>query len=253
VVLGGLLLDCDPRNVGTGYCPSDARTKPPKFIEGILRAGGGAFFDVVSFHGYPTYQVGVNPIQSEINFVNWSKAGGVVAGKLDYIKDLMTQFKLDKPIFHTEGALILPKDDSPSTDAYERAKANYLPWLYARNWAKGIQATNWFTLNYPGFRMSSLLKNDGSPLPAYDAFKLMSETLSQAEFISYTILDNGVHRFEFLTNNLRIWLLFSPDNNSRTVTVPAKFFRAYDIVETPVIPVGGSITFSRPIYIEINK
>lgn len=261
LVLGGLLLDCDPRSVGTGFCPTLERTKAPKFFEGILKNGGGAYFDVVSFHGYPTYQKGVNPIQSEINFDTWSKAGGVVAGKLDYIKYLMSQYKLKKPIFHTEAGLILPFRDPPlpSTQEFEDAKANYLPWLFARNWANGIQATNWFTLQYPGFRMSSLLDIYGNPLPAYAAFSLMSEKLGKAEFVSYTVLNeitpNEIYRFEFITHDKRIWLLFSPDTYPRTVAKPLKYLEAYDIIkEIGTLQITTTqITFSRPIYIEMSK
>jgi len=267
LVLGGLLLDCDPRNVGLEYCPTVERTKAPKFFEGILLNGGGAFFDVVSFHGYPNYKIGVNPIQSEKYFVNWRAAGGLVEGKLDYINYVMNHYGINKPIFHTEGGLILPYSDPPlpSTPEFEAAKANYLPWLFARNWANGLPVTNWFTLNYPGFRMSSLLNVTGQPLPAYLAYSLMTEKLGKAEFVSYTVLGevyqdpeiydpNEIHRFEFKTNEKRIWLLFGTrDNNSRTITVPAKFIKAYDIVGSSVYPEGDTITFQRPIYIEMSK
>jgi hypothetical protein len=253
VVLGGLLLDCDPRSVGTGYCPTKEKTKAPKFFEGVLLNGGGAYFDVVSFHGYPTYQSGVNPIQSELNFTNWSAAGGVVAGKLNYIKSIMSSFGIDKPVFHTEGALLLPTVNMTSTSEFEDAKANYLPWLYARNWSKGVQATNWYTLNGPGWRQSALLNESQQPRQAYNAYKLMIEKLGRAEFISYSVLENGIYRFEFLTRDMRIWLLFSPDNNSRSLPTPAKFLTAYDVVNNLVTPDNGQITFSRPIYIEMSK
>jgi hypothetical protein len=255
VVLGGLLLDCDPRSFGDGYCPTEERTKAPKFFEGILKNEGGAFFDVVSFHGYPTFQKDVNPIQSEINYSAWSAAGGVVVGKLDFIKELMSQYGINKPIFHTEGALLLPNDGSSSTDEFERAKANYLPWLYARNWSEGILATNWYTLNGPGWRQSALLAADQSPREAYTAFSLMTEKLGKSEFVSHSILDNGIHRFEFLTHDLRIWLLFSPDNSPRSVAKPSNFIQAYDVVETQneITITNTQITFTRPIYIETVK
>ena len=60
VILGGLLLDCDPRPRPDGsYCaqlnpPHDER--PPKFFEGILMNGGGNYFDGVTFHAYDYYQ-----------------------------------------------------------------------------------------------------------------------------------------------------------------------------------------------------
>ncbi len=54
VLLGGLLLDCDPANPPE-TSPGSGKVKDcssGRFLEGILQAGGGAYFDAVSFHAY---------------------------------------------------------------------------------------------------------------------------------------------------------------------------------------------------------
>ena len=47
VLIGGLLLDCDPNNPPTGKT-----CKASKFLEGILHNSGAPYFDIVSFHSY---------------------------------------------------------------------------------------------------------------------------------------------------------------------------------------------------------
>ena len=54
VLVGGLLLDCDPR-LGAGCEKVKNNNQPSKFLEGILRKNGVPFFDGVSFHAYDYY------------------------------------------------------------------------------------------------------------------------------------------------------------------------------------------------------
>jgi len=260
VVLGGLLLNCDPRNVGPGYCPILTDTRAAQFFEGILKNGGGDYLDVVSFHGYPQYQAGINPIFSELNFYSWRGAGGVVAGKLDFINSIMNQYNVKKPVFHTEGALILPNlnPPPPSTPEFEQAKADYVVWLYARNWTKGVQVTNWFTLNGPGYRQSGILDATQTPRPAYYAFQFMANTLSKAEYVGpVSISESNIVGYEFSTTSKKYWILFSTDQsatNAHPFTLPTGWNAVYDSLGTPIDPdLSGNIDITRPKYIEFLK
>ena len=258
VVLGGLLLDCDPRNVATGYCDSETKTLAPKFFEGILRNGGGNYLDVISFHGYPQYLVGINPIYSEQNFYSWRTAGGVVAGKLDFINSIMNQYGVNKPIFHTEGALILPTFSSLPSPEFEQAKADYVVWLYARNWSKGIKVTNWFTFNGPGYRQSGILDSTQTPRPAYYAFQFMANTLSKAEYVGpVSISESNIVGYEFSTTTKNYWILFSVDQSStieHLFALPAGVNAVYDSMGAIVDPdLSGNIDVTRPKYIEFLK
>ena len=53
VMVGGLLLDCDPVNPPAGKDCTMSR-----YLEGILVGGGGPYFDTVNFHSYDYYQGG---------------------------------------------------------------------------------------------------------------------------------------------------------------------------------------------------
>ena len=255
VVFGGLLLDCDPRSVGTGYCPDSNRTKAPKFFEGALRNGGGAYFDQVSFHGYPTYSNNVSPIQSEKDFSTWKVNGGVVAGKIDYIKWVMSKYNVNKPIFHTEVALLLPNNTTPEqigAEAFQQAKADYVVWLYARNWSLGVKGTTWYTLNGQGWRYGGLLDGSQNPLPAYYALKYMTETLTDYQYQQTVSPGNDTFGFEYKRGNFRIWIVFTPDKNPRVIDLPSGFSAAFDPLGNPVATESSTITISRPTYLMIN-
>ena len=253
VLIGGLLLDCDPRQPGVvGYCSDQNKALPGKFFEGILVNGGGSFFDYVSFHGYPTYQTGENPILSERGFPSWSASGGVVAGKINYLRSVMVAYGLEKPILHTEAALLLPVAGTP-TPAFQQAKADYAVWLFARNWAQGIHGTTWYTLDGPGWRSSSLLDSTQQPLPAYNAYKFMADKLELYDFRNHVSFSEGVIGFEFANGLSKIWVLFTPDNDSRAIAKPPQFIAAYDLFGNPIPLEDDKINITRPTFVELSR
>jgi hypothetical protein len=250
IVIGGLLLDCDPTNPGTeGYCPSEERAIAPRFFEGILKAGGGDYFDIVGFHGYPTYY-GHSPIMSELSFPTWKAQGGVVQGKINYLREIMSQYDISKPIIHSEGALLFSNGD-----AFEEAKADYVPWLYARNMSEGIRATTWFTLSGPGWRGSGLLDQNQDPLPAYWALKFMIQELTDATFISKTEDPNtpGVVEFIFSRMNKSIHIYFSIDGDPHDITTPIGWTALYDVYGNPLTNPGDTLTILHPVYLESGQ
>ncbi len=93
VLVGGLLLDCDPTNPpetspGSGVlkdCSSG------RYLEGILGAGGGPYFDAVSFHAYDYYGEGLGRY-GNLNWKStWNTTGPVVSAKANFLTDLLTR------------------------------------------------------------------------------------------------------------------------------------------------------------------
>ncbi|PWH13800.1 MAG: hypothetical protein DDG59_13720 [Anaerolineae bacterium] len=250
VVLGGLLLDCDPRNVGPGYCSSESARRAPRFIEGVLQNNGANYFDFISFHGYPQYYASYSPIQAEIEFPTWRASGGVVAGKVDYLRSLT-----NKPLLHTEGGLIYNKNDYiiDPNDEFQRAKADYVVWLYARNISLNIKSTIWFTMNWSGFRNGEMLDKQLNPLPAYHSLSFMTEALNDYKYNQTILPGSGTYGFEFVKGNSKIWIVFSPDKDSRTISLPSGFISARDPIGNTVSPSGGSIIISRPTYLFLGQ
>jgi hypothetical protein len=254
VVLGGLLLDCDPANPGTfGYCRTDEAAKAPRFFEGILRAGGGNYFDILSFHGYPSYSSQYpHPIDNELNFEVWKARGGLVQGKKNYLRELMATYSVNKPIIHTEGALLIVPPEQTSA-VFEEAKADYAVWLFARNMSEGILGTIWFKLDGPGWRDSSMLDLNQDPRPAYNTYKFMEQELRNSKYISKHSNTPGVVEFIFASTNKDIHIYVPIDGNSHTLTTPVGQLTLYDKYGNLLPQPGTTFTIIHPVYLEIGK
>ncbi len=249
VVLGGLLLDCDP-----AHPPEGKDCQPAKFLEGVLRSGGGAFFDIVSFHGYATYSMSM-PI-SDLSHRSWAARGGVVLGKAGFLREVLSSYGWDKPLLHTEGALLCPSSFktscNPPGPAFYEAQADYVVWLYVRNWAEGLLGTVWYTLDGPGWQESALLDGGQQPKPAYRALHLLTQELSGAVFRRPVAELAGLKGYEFAVPTGRVWVIWSPDQAPHPVTLPGGTLRVLDKYGQEVSPAGGVILVSSPVYLELG-
>ena len=256
VVIGGLLLDCDPREDVGVTCNSEEAQRFSNFFAGILQNNGGSYFDLVNFHGY-AYKVGhQSPIVTESTQQNWAPAGGQVEGKLDYLKEQMLLHGISKPILLTEAGLICSGCTFPNPE-YEEFKAEYLVWLYTRNWARDIFATAWYTLD-GGWRGTGLINTSGDPMPAFDAYKVLTNTLQGATFSDeIDLASQNIRIFEFDTAD-KIWVLFSMDGEAKTlyfssVSEPSGMKTAFDLYGTSVTINNTLVSFDQPIYIVFDQ
>lgn len=253
IVLGGLLLDCDP---------ADSNCKQVKmagYFEGILRAGGGEYFDVVNFHAYNYYAPGTSPIQREYEIPNWAGLGGQVEGKLQFLRQVLTKYGMNKPIILSEAGLLCTGCATFPVE-FEQHKAEYVVWLYARNWAKGISATTWYTLDKAGWRGSGLLDRNNNPLPAFHAYKTMTGILYGADFVQEIDPSSGVKIFEF-DHNSKILVLFATNLGVKTIDLSGYGlnFEAVDLygnacgAEASDCSLAGSqLTFDLPVFIRFD-
>lgn len=209
IVLGGLLLDCDPESAS---CLQKAMSG---YFEGVLQGGGGYYFDVVNFHAYNYFATGISPIQREYEIPNWGERGGQVEGKLSFLRDVMSRYGVSKPIVLSEAGLICYAC-TVFPPAFEQDKAEYVVWLYVRNWAKGLMATTWYTLDKGGWQGTGLLDAQNNPTQAYYAFKTMTEALYGANYVEEVNPANNVTVFEF-EKGQRIWVLFSRDGFEKSI------------------------------------
>ena len=247
---GGLLMDCDPENP---YPPGDDCLQGT-FFEGILRNGGGDYLDIVSFQGYAVYYSG--QIVDE-NFPSWDARGGVVLGKIDFLKDLMEQYNVSKPLMMTEAGLRCPwywvgntSCDPPGDDFFER-QADYVIWLYVRNWNTDTINTVWFTLNHIDWQYVELLYWHDIPKPAYYAYRFLAQELKGAEFVREINQYPDLRAYEFLSSEKYIWVLWAPDQIDHTITLPDNVIQIYDKYGNVLTPTENQITVDSPIYIEI--
>jgi hypothetical protein len=261
LVIGGLLMPADPE-----IYPWDSWVRPgddwvyaemSKFFEGILvECQGTECFDFVNFHGYTYYGRNKTAIELEKDTYDnfWDDRGGQVEGKLSYLRELMDIYFVDKPVILTEAALL--GDNIVDYDpVFEATKADYIVWLYARNLAKGIYATTWYHLDNYGWRRSGLLDRNNNPLPAYDAYTVLTDMLDGPVYQGETpFLGEGILGFEF-SGDTNYWVLFSEDGQTKQVRrdqLPEWYYSVVDLFGNKINFQNDIIYFNRPIYIKEN-
>jgi hypothetical protein len=248
VLVGGLLMDCDPRP-GAGCAAVGHSTLPNKFLEGILVNNGGAYFDGISFHAYDFYE---NQLGKYGN-PGWQSAsnttGPAVTAKAQFLRSLLNQYGVTgKFLINTEVALLC--DTCSNDPVYEDTKAYYVAQEYAAAIALGLRANLWFTVL--GWRNSGLLNPDLSPRPAYTAFQFSSNELEGAVLLREIAEYPGVKGYEFQLGNRHILVLWSLDGTVHSVTPPLPLLAAWDSLGSSV-PTSSSMNVGfNPLYLELN-
>jgi hypothetical protein len=254
VLLGGLLLDCDPTHPVEGE-----ECVPGKFFEGILRNGGGEFFDQVSFHGYANYSgpsSGLDALYLDHHHPKWESRGGVVLGKIDFLREVMATYGLDKSIIHTEGSLTCPPankaDCNPPGPDFLEAQADYVVMMFVRDWASGLTGAIWYPFEGPGWRNGALLDENQNPRPAHRALSFMTKELAGAEYQQSVDQATPLEGYAFRSADKMIWVLWSPDGSSHPLSIPDQVVAVYDKYGNPIDASSGQLAVSSPVYVEIT-
>jgi len=254
VVIGGLLLDKHPDH------PAAGPNAPARFLVGVLVAGAGDYFDIVSFHGYPHYTKQLEDWEFT-SLDNWRDWGGVVAGKAEYVRQVLATHGYEKPLMFTEGGLIChPLVCSPEpTEQFWHDQADYLPRLYTRNIAIGIEVTFWYSLEGPGWRWGSLLRRDLSPKPAYIAYHTLTSELEGSTYVREIVeadYDPEIQGYVFARADRTVHVIWGTDAQVRPVQVDAsKIIRVLNKYGEPVALTSKedqtwlNVGFS-PLYVE---
>jgi hypothetical protein len=164
VLLGGLVLDN----------PNEIPYSITRFFEGVLRGGGGPFFDLVNFHSY-SYFTGVPGL---IYNPNWPGSPTSLPEKTAFLKTILTRYGLgNKPLINTETALYCDVNTDPcfETQAVFTAKA------YAEGIALGLRGLVYYALKSE-WRLTGLLRPDNTPRPSYLAFQTAADFLTLAQY-----------------------------------------------------------------------
>ncbi|HNB52383.1 MAG TPA: hypothetical protein PK530_10590 [Anaerolineales bacterium] len=256
VLVGGLLMDCSPL-IDAENCYQS------RYLEGILEAGGASYFDGVSFHAYDYYSFGQAEYQTGIyGNPGWGSGGWgdtlngdlkpVLVEKVAYLKSLLDQYGVQgKYLLNTETALLCggftepsggPGCESDPNSNFEKLKATYVSQVYASALAEGLVSNIWFTPL--GWRNSALLNTDFSPRPAYDALVISRQTLQDGTFIRevHEYNDQNVFGYEFNVHGEVIWLLWTLDGKSHTITLGQTPAEIFDEIGTSVTLNAGTLT-----------
>lgn len=224
--IGGLLLNSPGIDEGEG------KGSPGRFFEGILRAGAADAFDVVPFHAYLGYAEDAqgNPITLDYDYafgsspqIAWSQmqAQSFVAAKAAFLKRVMQQYGVNKPLFLNEGGFHcrLPSCESPNSPFYE-VQANAVVHAGVRTLSAGVSGYIWYTLEGPGWRNGGLLDRNQRPRPAFNAYRFLSSQLGNARFLSKS-QESNIARYRFRSRSRLFEVVWSIDGVPRTLRVPS--------------------------------
>jgi hypothetical protein len=253
ILVGGLLLN-KPVTLDPGT------NKPALFLKGILQAGAAPYFDIVPYHAYPSYTG--QQIDYDVDDGPWQSWGGWTLGKARFLRQIMDEYGVDKPLFLNETALGCNPDyyscEPPPAQFYE-AQADYLARTFTRALSEDIGGLTWYTLNGPGWREGGLLDNSYNPRPAYVAYKHLITRLAYSTYAGTADYGSAIEAYSFTKKPQRVHVAWSKDATSDIVQVPqSDLIQAYDRDGNAIspTPVGDNYRFTvglSPVYLVLNR
>ncbi|HSJ53957.1 MAG TPA: cellulase family glycosylhydrolase [Anaerolineae bacterium] len=159
VLLGGIAFD---------FWPEDGGPFVPEFLDRVLQHGGGAYFDILNFHYYPTAFA-----------YRWAPYGPGLIGKTTFLRDKLAAYGLNKPAICTEAGV---ENVNTGTDEIQ---SRYIPILYAETMAADLLSLSWFMLvdQDLGYWKTGLLYADLTRKPAFYAYQTVAALLGEASYL----------------------------------------------------------------------
>jgi hypothetical protein len=212
VVFGGILLDCDPSF--RANCVSG------NFLNGVLAAGGGDYFDIMAYHGYPDW----SNVRVDTDLINgnWAHRGGLLLGKAQFIRETLAAYGYTKPLIMNEGGLLCFRSDPIcAPNGLYTDQAGYAVRLYTRSMAAGIVMANWYTLNGPGWQDGGLIDAEGQPRPAYRAIQFLANRMRTAQFLRVSSTE-VLESYVFRVGRQMYTVYWSNDERQEVITLPRR-------------------------------
>jgi hypothetical protein len=251
--IGGLLLDRPETTDPT-------RGKPELFLKGVLEAGAAPYFDVVAYHAYAQYRNEQVDYDTTAAWV-WTPWGGRVLGKARFLRQQMSAYGIDKPLFLNEWGLLWcgsRQGCSPPGESFYDMQANFAVRSGVRGVGGGLQGLIWYTLDGPGYRYSGLLDGSGNPKPVYRAYQQLLLQLNTATYIGVVDYGVAVEAYAFRRSGELVQVVWTKDATAVQITLPQSRFRgAFDRDGDPLIPVVIGTNYQltvgfEPIYLILN-
>ncbi len=235
------------------------------FLEGVIKAGGGGYFDIMNFHSFPTLAG------------NWTNQGPGLLEKTEHIRAELKRLGVKpKPIFITEtGHYVKPVGNFP---AGPEIQARYVTQLYAQALAADVEALIWFTLydleNEALHNRTGLVTNDSPPVrrPAFGVFRFAATQLNAVRYerrlsaAEAGASDMEVYRFVDAARKLDIhvaWLNPVDTKDKKPLVLPASRAVVRDVFGRPTVVLDrddgktdGRVTVQvggRAVYVEIER
>ncbi len=253
VLLGGLVLDCDPeRSIYIEGTNEKKDCTSTLFFEGILKNTGGNFFDGVSFHAYDYYLGSEGKYENKNWASTWEETGPVMINKIGYIRKLLETYGYSgKFIINSELGLLCGKtgeEPECKNDDFENTKASYLAQTYAVAQALDLRANIWYSIH--GWRGSGLASMANKPTKALSAFATSARILSGSVISRPLEGYPQIMGYEFLKNGKLFWVVWAMDSDVQFIQLASPPKAIYNIYGNPLKPQREIGVGLSPIYIE---
>jgi hypothetical protein len=246
---GGLLLDCDPSLSTNGS--SEEKCIAGRFLEGVLRAGGGAYIDGISFHGYDYYDNQEGQYGNKNWNSDWRTTGPVWVTKLAYLRNLLHLHGIKElPYYLTELATICGRDGSEEycrTPVLQQTKAIYAVQSQTIAKAEKLEAIIWYGIE--GWRASGMLQG-GEPLPVYRAMSFFENLMGGAEYLHQVQEFTNITGYAFSKSGQEIWILWSSNAQPQRIELTEIPNAIYNVEGQEIIPPSKEMDMTvSPVYI----
>jgi hypothetical protein len=247
ILNGGLLLACDP---SLSTCQDK---DPSSFLEGIAKAGAIQGLDYVNFHAYDYQGVNLGKFGNGDGWGTTYENDTVVVAKAAFVRNVLNKYGLgNKPLVNSEVALLRT---SGTCDAVcQQNKALYIGRAFPDAIAEGLAANIWYQASN-GWNNSGLY---GGPM--YDAFVFARDELADTHLASKitTYAGANVSGYELDRGDIKVWVLWSLDLQTHTVTLPGTPKAVYTWTPNngPYVPATPSTSQDIgifPVYLEWTK
>lgn len=163
LVFGGLALD---------WFEDQGGTFVEHFLDDVLAAGGGDYFDVMNFHIYPSLAP------------NWTTQGVGLKEKAEFVRQTLATYGLSKAMIVTEAGWY--GDDQPvGWPTGPEVQASYVVQFFTQSLAADVDVTIWFMLHDVAADFTfGLITNSNPPMtrPSYTVYQTAVAELSMAQF-----------------------------------------------------------------------
>ncbi len=251
VMIGGLLMGCDPRL--PPYCTYDQST----YLEGLLVNGAANAFDGIGFHAYNDYTGTVG------DYYNWgwnypnSDSGRVPAlvTKTRFIREVLNQYSVSgKFLMATEISLrcghFMTDPYCVNTTDFDTTKAIYIAQAYAAAIAEGLQGVIWYSTVDPWLK-SGLFDDSDPQNKAYRAYAFSRSKLGDMRGGREIVELPGVKGYEFNNGRRMVWVIWSRDGAPAVANLSSAPKGAWDMYGGSVSLNGLSVNVTpQPVYVE---
>jgi len=208
VLMGGLAYD---------WFEEDGGPFNRYFIDDVLAAGGGNYFDVMNFHFYPP-------------FMFWRQWGPGLIGKNNYLKAELAKYGVEKPMAVTETGWDVNWNGDQNFAGVSGASGvemqnRFVVQTFSRAMAADIQIANWFIFHdippwYYGFVYSNFDKR-----PSFGVFQNVVAQLGQAQYTrTLTASELGsanAEGYAFARCQTQVYVVWTTDGSTASIRIPA--------------------------------